>query len=102
MDQQTDTHAVMHQANSGANEVVSEKRDEHRRRVLKGGTLQFNNGYASYGCTVRNLTQNGAMVEMGETTGIPSAFDFKMDGLEPTQATIVWRNAKRIGLRFSH
>lgn len=77
-----------------------EKRSEHRRRVLKSGTLHFNKGYASFGCLVRNLTEHGAMVEMGETTGIPQSFEFRMDGIAATNATIVWRNSKRIGLKF--
>jgi len=85
-----------------ANEIaVNEKRSEHRRRVLKTGVMLFNKGYASYGCRVRNLTENGAMVEMGETSGVPSEFDFRMDGQKSVPAHVVWRTREKLGISFT-
>lgn len=78
-----------------------EKRAEHRRRVLKSGVMLFNKGYASYGCRVRNLSENGAMVEMGDTAGVPSEFDFRMDGKSVIPASIIWRTRERIGIQFN-
>ncbi|MGI9353486.1 MAG: PilZ domain-containing protein [Rhizobiaceae bacterium] len=80
----------------------SEKRAAHRQRVLKTGTLLFNKGYASYDCTIRNLNEGGAMVEMGETTGIPQEFEFRMDGKNTIPSSIVWRTRNRIGIRFGN
>ncbi|MEM9278543.1 MAG: PilZ domain-containing protein [Pseudomonadota bacterium] len=80
----------------------NEKRAEHRCRVLKSGTFLFNKGYASYGCTIRNLNEKGAMVEMGETTGIPQQFEFRMDEQKPVPARIVWRTKDRIGIQFTN
>lgn len=77
-----------------------EKRSEHRRRVLKSGVMLFNKGYASYGCRIKNLTEKGAMVEMGETAGVPSEFDFRMDGKSAIPANVVWRTADRMGIQF--
>lgn len=90
-----------HSSNDHKQETAfSEKRFEHRRRVLKTGTILFNKGYASYGCQVRNLNDRGAMVEMGETTGIPHEFQFRMDGVNSVPASIVWRTSSRMGLKF--
>ncbi len=80
---------------------LKEKRSVHRRRVLKSGVMLFNKGYASYGCRVRNLTEQGAMVEMGETAGVPSEFDFRMDGKNAVPAHVVWRTNDRLGIQFS-
>ena len=81
---------------------ISEKRSEHRRRALKAGTLIFNKGYASYGCTIRNMNDAGVMVEMGETTGIPQEFKFRMNGETLVEAKMVWRTKDRIGIQFQN
>lgn len=82
--------------------LTHEKRSDHRRRALKSGTFLFNKGYASYGCTVRNLNEGGAMVEMGETTGIPQQFDFRLSDEKPVPAQMIWRTKDRIGIKFSN
>ncbi|MEM7289700.1 MAG: PilZ domain-containing protein [Pseudomonadota bacterium] len=81
-------------------DALIEKRKAHRRRVLKSGTLQFNNGYGAFDCKVRNLTEDGAMIEMGETLGIPSNFVFRIDNELVRTANIVWRSKSKMGLRF--
>ena len=78
-----------------------EKRAERRRKVLKGGTILFNKGYASFGCRIRNLTEHGAMVEMETTGGIPSEFEFRVSNVsKPVTANIIWREPTRMGLQF--
>ena len=86
--------------NSVVPEVQTEQRGLRRRRVLKRGLIDFNNGYSRFSCVVKNLTDSGAMLEMGETTGMPSRVGFQMDDLKPANAEIVWRSANRIGIRF--
>lgn len=87
---------------SPADAPTGEKRGEHRRRVLKTGVMLFNKGYASYGCRVRNLTDKGAMVEMGETSGVPTEFDFRLDGKNSVPASVIWRTADRMGIQFAN
>jgi len=83
------------------NGEAPEKRACHRRRVLKTGEIRFNNGYASFGCQVRNMHEHGVMVEMGETTGIPHQFDLDIDGVGSVSARMIWRTYNRIGIEFS-
>ena len=81
-------------------QAFEEKRVSHRRRVLKGATLNFNNGYGSFECRVRNLTEFGAMLEMGETLGVPNRFELKLDEHHSTVAEIVWRTERKVGVRY--
>ena len=37
--------------------VFAERRAALRRRVLKGATVSFNNGYSSFECVVRNQSE---------------------------------------------
>ncbi len=78
-----------------------ERRGDRRRRVLKGGSMFFNGGYGAFGCRVRNLSDNGAMLEMSETTGLPSEFDFRVSNERGLKvAKIIWRERSRLGIHF--
>jgi len=87
--------------NTADTAVETENRSERRRRALKIGTVLFNKGYTSYACRIRNITDNGVMVEMESTGGIPSEFDFRIkDDVKKRSAKIIWREPARMGLRF--
>ena len=78
-----------------------ERRSEHRRRILKGAVLKFNNGFGNLECVVRNLTSSGARVSMGQTNGIPSRLQVHISGERtPIEALVRWRNPRDIGLSF--
>ena len=75
--------------------------DEHRiatrHRVLKGGRIQFGGG--SIDCTVRNLSETGAALDVASQLGIPTEFMLVIDG-EQRSCRVVWRKEKRIGVTF--
>lgn len=78
-----------------------ERRRERRHRVLKGATVSFNRGYGALQCVVRNMTENGAMLAFGETTGLPAEFDMRMaDSDETRRARICWRKPQMVGVEF--
>ncbi|MGB8817034.1 MAG: PilZ domain-containing protein [Rhizobiaceae bacterium] len=78
-----------------------ERRGEHRRRILKGAVLQFNNGFGSLECVLRNLSSDGARVSMAQTTGVPTRFKLAIAGEKtPIEAIVRWRNARDMGLGF--
>lgn len=78
-----------------------ERRSERRHRVLKGATITFNKGYGALQCVVRNMTENGALLAFGETTGIPPQFDIKFAGSdEVRRAHICWRRPQFVGISF--
>jgi PilZ domain len=79
----------------------ADRRAGQRHRVLKGGTLHFNKGYSSLECVVRDLSETGARIQMGETFGVPSRFMMSISGEdERVEASLRWRNARSIGLSF--
>ena len=83
-------------------ELANERRAAHRRRVLKAGSILFNKGYGALGCKVRNLNEEGALLELGETTGMPQKFDFRITNEDEIRtASIVWRDNMRIGIKFA-
>jgi len=76
-----------------------EKRAEHRRKVLKSGVILFNKGYASFSCRVKNISEKGALLDCGNTAGIPTEFDFRMNGEGSAfPARVIWRNRSQVGI----
>lgn len=72
-------------------------RNTPRHRVLKGARIMFGGG--SIDCTVRNLSDTGAALDVTSPLGIPTEFTLATDG-EQRQCRVVWRKEKRIGVTF--
>ena len=76
-----------------------EKRQLHRQRVFKSGSILFNNGYSSFACKVKNQHEHGALLECESTMGIPKEFRLRMGGQGSSiSAKVIWRTDKRIGV----
>jgi PilZ domain-containing protein len=75
--------------------------DEHRiatrHRVLKGGKIEFGGG--AIDCTVRNISETGAALDVTSPLGIPAQFTLVADG-NRLPCRVVWRKEKRIGVVF--
>ena len=76
-----------------------EKRTTHRNRVFKGGTIEF--GGSAIDCTIRNVSNNGAALDVASPVGIPEKFTLVLpsDGLT-FRCRVVWRKERRIGVVF--
>ena len=78
---------------------MDERRIKARHRVLKAGTIEFGGG--AIDCTVRNISQTGAALEVVTPLFIPGRFTLFVPSEKlkrPCQ--IAWRKEKRIGVRF--
>lgn len=78
--------------------------DEHRalprHRVLKTGTIEFGGG--AIDCTIRNLSANGAALEVASPLGIPDQFDLVIVAEHVHRpCRVAWRKEKRIGVSFA-
>ena len=75
--------------------------DEHRiaprHRVLKGARIEFGGG--AIDCTVRNLSDTGAALDVTSPLGIPTEFTLVTDS-DHRPCRVVWRKEKRIGITF--
>ncbi|MFG3596180.1 PilZ domain-containing protein [Bradyrhizobium sp. RDI18] len=77
--------------------------DEHRiaprRRLLKSGKISF--GGAVIDCTVRNLSETGAALEVSSPVGIPECFTLVIEADHiHVPCRVVWRKTTRIGVHF--
>lgn len=81
--------------------VFAERRSEVRRRVLKSAILSFNKGFSSFECIVRNLSEHGARLSLGETFALPSSFSIRFDDAPPRAAKVRWRTESALGVAFA-
>src|SRR5262245_34329638 len=72
-----------------------------RGRVLLAGKIVFNAGRSSIDCTIRNLFESGAYVEIRSPIGVPSHFDLVIGANgEVRPCKLEWQTAQRLGLSF--
>jgi PilZ domain len=81
----------------GLEGMNEETRFATRHRVLKGARIHFGGG--SIDCTVRNISETGAALEVTSPLGIPTEFTLVSDG-DHRPCRVVWRKERRIGITF--
>lgn len=78
---------------------MDENRSTPRHKKLKAGTIEF--GGDAIDCTIRNMSETGAALDVVTPLFIPDRFTLCV----PTEnlkkrCHIVWRKEKRIGVAF--
>ena len=82
-----------------AGDSTNEKRIAPRRRVLKAAFIVISEKAPKLECTVRNLSDTGAALQVSTTYGIPAHFDVIIDGARH-HCRSVWRTDVKIGVTF--
>jgi hypothetical protein len=80
--------------------MMIEQRAAPRHRVLKHGTLAFGGG-GGIDCMVRNISSNGARLDVANPIGVPPSFTLVIVADQfMRRCHAVWSNDKRIGVAF--
>jgi len=78
---------------------LDEKRGTQRQPILKAGKISFDG--SGIDCLVRNMSGDGANLEVESQIGIPDSFDLVVDSEHSNHhCHVVWRKARRIGVAF--
>jgi hypothetical protein len=79
---------------------TDDRRTTQRRKQLKAGLITFHSRNATVPCSVRELSETGARVEVDPAL-VPDTFVLliELDGLE-ADCEVVWRRVAVIGVRF--
>jgi PilZ domain len=95
----SDIAATCNQMRITGMSTVIEKRSVPRHKVLKGATIAFDgNGLE---CTVRNLSSNGAAIDIANLIRLPPSFMLVIEADQfIRRCRPVWRNDKRVGVAF--
>jgi hypothetical protein len=79
---------------------TNDQRTAQRRKQLKAGVITFHSRHATVPCSVREISERGARIEIDPTL-VPDTFELliEIDGLE-ADCEVVWRRKGMIGVRF--
>ena len=79
---------------------MRDRRGSARDRVLFGGRAEVD-AHSSINCVVRNLSENGACVEVERHTRLPEEINLTIARKGRSYlARVIWREANRLGLAF--
>jgi hypothetical protein len=79
-------------------EPSENKRSTDRRRVFKAGKIVIGQGVSVFNCTVRNVSETGAMLTVPNAITLPEQFELRWDG-NVRQCVVVWRKTDSLGVR---
>jgi PilZ domain len=80
--------------------TVAEKRRFPRHRVLKGGFIVISEKASKLECTVRNISNSGAAIQVSSTFDLPQTFELILDGVHQ-KCHVVWRTDTKMGVSFA-
>jgi hypothetical protein len=79
---------------------MQERRKLTRTRVLKGAKMLLGKS-SVIDCVARDLTNNGAGLEVANTIGLPKTVDLSLDaGHSIRRSRLVWRKLNKAGVEF--
>jgi hypothetical protein len=78
---------------------LNEKRIASRKRVLKGAFIVLSDKAPKLECTIKNMSDTGALIQVSSTFGLPANFDLIID-MHRHHCHVIWRTDTKIGIRF--
>jgi len=76
-----------------------ERRTSVRHPRYKGASIVFNRLGSVLSCTLRNISPNGACLQVEENTFVPAEFKLLAEG-EMRRCAVAWRRPDRLGVRY--
>ncbi|WP_119304434.1 PilZ domain-containing protein [Dongia deserti] len=76
------------------------RRDQMRRMVIKGAKIIFNNRKSVLDCRVRDLTADGARLDLSTQQLLPHEFELQVAGDPTRRCGLRWARGTQAGVRF--
>src|SRR4051812_25474614 len=80
---------------------IAERRREPRHRIFKGGSISYDHATGAE-CTLRNISNGGACLEVEAASRIPNQFTLMIRPERTIRSCrVIWRSVTRLGVSFS-
>jgi hypothetical protein len=77
------------------------RREQFRRTVLKGAKIIFNERQSTLNCRVRDLTTDGARLDLSTQQLLPHEFELQVSGAPAfRRCGLRWAHGTVVGVRF--
>lgn len=80
--------------------MIANRRQQPRERVHEPARLSFNGEQSVFVCTIRNLSETGALVRLADWTELPQSFALARAGAAPVRVKQCWRRGDDVGLAY--
>lgn len=78
-----------------------DRREATRNRLFQRASVVFNGGQSMLGCSVRNLSETGALLRMTDWIALPPTFEIGTPGeAENRRVRQCWRRGDDVGVAF--
>lgn len=78
----------------------SNRREQFRRTVIKGARIVFNDRKSTLDCRVRDMTEDGARLDIMTQQLLPHEFELQMAGNSARRCGLRWARGTFVGVRF--
>jgi len=87
--------------NTSDHQTGADKRQARRMRVLMSGNISLPGDLSTFTCTVRNLSESGAMIVFSDLTPVPEHFSLhvELSGFK-VDCEKIWHDGLTFGVRF--
>lgn len=79
---------------------MDDKRRSPRKRALKGARIVLNRGNSTLSCTVRSLSEIGAMLDLATPSAVPDEFELRFDDGTRRRCVVKRRTGKSVAVTF--
>lgn len=80
--------------------MTANRRQHRRERVYEAARLTFNGDQSVFACTIRNVSETGALVRLADWTELPQHFALARAGAAPVRVKQCWRRGDDVGLAY--
>jgi hypothetical protein len=80
--------------------MITNRRQHHRERVYQTACLTFNGDQSVFACTIRNVSETGALVRLADWTELPRSFALARAGAAPVMVRQCWRRGDDVGIAY--
>ncbi len=78
----------------------SNRREQIRRTVIKGARIVFNDRKSTLDCRVRDMTEDGARLDIMTQQLLPHEFELQLAGTPARRCGLCWARGTFVGVRF--
>jgi hypothetical protein len=76
------------------------RREQFRRTVIKGAKIIFNDRRSMLDCRVRDMTLDGARLDLSTQQSLPHEFELQVSGNPARRCGLRWARGNFVGVRF--
>ena len=77
----------------------SNRREQFRRTVIKGARIVFNDRQSTLNCRVRDMTLDGARLDLSTQQLLPHEFELQVSGNPTRRCGVRWAHGNFVGVR---